>query len=210
MRRQIVIAGGLRLFEVQPWQRCFELDRLVGLTALAPDHRLDRFDPVIVARLVIDPQCGTRRTFRRFCKGDFGRVVGNDVDRPNAERGAPLVHLELRAAGKGGRRPEVLLVDGVEITAVAVDRKAWDRLPAMHLSEERAAGRDADGFCGPRPQKLWCEPSVFGRCNPDVEAGGDRPGSPGDTWRYGASETIAPVGSSIDGADQQQHRQYGA
>ena len=151
MRRQIVVAGGLCVFEVQPWQRCFELDRLVELAAVAPDHRLDSFDPVIVARLVIDPQCRTRRAFRRLCKGDFGRVVGDDVDRPNAERGARLAHLELFAAGKGGRSPEVLLVDGFEITAVAVVCTAWDGLPAMHLSEERAASRDADGFCGPRP-----------------------------------------------------------
>src|SRR5258707_5635818 len=30
----------------------------------------------------------SRRAFRRFCKGDFGRIVGDDDDRPNAERDA--------------------------------------------------------------------------------------------------------------------------
>ena len=60
----------------------------VGLTALAPDHRLDGFDAIIVACLIIDPQRRMRRALGGFGKGDFGRMVRDDFDRPAAERGA--------------------------------------------------------------------------------------------------------------------------
>jgi len=75
VRREVVIAGGLRLLEMQPRQRRFELDRLVGIASFTPDHGFDRFDPVIIARLIVDAQGRVRRSHGRLGKADLRWVV---------------------------------------------------------------------------------------------------------------------------------------
>ena len=135
MRCQIVITGGLGFFEMQPRQRFLDLDHLVGFAAVTPDHYLDAFDPVIVACLIVDPQRCPGRCRGGFCKGDLGRIVGNDFDWPASERRARLDHLELLTARKCRSGTEVLLVDSLEIAALAVDRQTRYRVPAMHLSQ---------------------------------------------------------------------------
>ena len=205
MRRQIVITGGLGFFEVQPGQRCLDLDRFVGFAAVAPDHYLDALDPVIVACLIVDPQRCPGRCRRRFCEGDLGRVVGNDFDWPASERRARLGHLELLAARKCRSGAEVLLVDSVEIAALTVDRQTRYRVPAMHLRQQRAAGRDADRLRRSRPQKLRRQSGVLGWGDPDVEARGQcgrSSGQGGDSARTSRSRqstpaSIAAISSSI-------------
>ena len=145
MRRQIVIAGRLGFLEVEAGQRQLEFDRLVlGLAALAAaDHRLDRLDPVIVGRLVVEAQRGARRGLRRLGEGDRRRVVGNDLDRPASEHRAALASrsscLPLRRAsprrGNSACRPP-----RNRCVSPSIARRGT-RAAAMHLREQRAAGR---------------------------------------------------------------------
>ena len=210
MRRQVVIAGGLRLLEVQAGQRHFELDRLVGIAAFAPDHRLDRFDPVIVARLIIDAQRRMRRAFGRFCEGDLGRVVGNDLDLPVAERRARLRHRELACRSSRSPRPGNSACRPRRNRGSPHRSRGAGPTAAMHLREQLAAGRDADRLACLRPQELRRQPGIFGRRHPDVEAGGDRrrpPAISGAKARTRRSRQSAP---GVDRADQQQDRQDGA
>ncbi len=133
MRRQIVVARRLSLFEVQPGERQRQFDRLVGLAVRAPDHRLDVLDPVIVLGLIVEPQYGAGGPFGRSGESDGRRIVGHDLDRPIAERGAVLRHLEPLAGGQGRRNLEVLLVDCGEVARLAVDDEARQAVAVMHL-----------------------------------------------------------------------------
>jgi hypothetical protein len=161
MRRQIVIAGRLRLLEMQARQGQFELDRLLGVAARlgrirAADHRLDALDAIIVAGLVIEAQRGARRALGRLGEGDGRRVVGDDLDRPIAEHRAALQYRQLLALGQRRLDPKILLVDWLEIARLAVDRQARHRVTAMHLSEQGAAGRDLHRFLVAGAQELRC------------------------------------------------------
>ena len=95
MRRQIVITGRLRVFQMQPGERQFELDRLLRrrisrLVARAMNNRLDALHSVIVAGAIIEPQRGARGALRRLSEGDRRRVVRHDLDRPLAQCCAAL------------------------------------------------------------------------------------------------------------------------
>src|SRR6516165_2094558 len=77
MRREIMIAGGLRFLEVQTGQRGLDFDRLVGLAAVAANDSFDTFDAIIVACPVVDPQRRARGRLGWFCEGNFRRIVGD-------------------------------------------------------------------------------------------------------------------------------------
>src|SRR6185312_9536128 len=137
MRRQILVVGAGRLAQVQAGQRQLDLDLLFGVTALTADYRLDRLDPVIVGRLVFEAQRGAGGALRRLAERGGRRVVGDDRDRPFAERGSALAHGERLAFGQGRLGAEVLLVDGLEIAGVVVDRQPWQAAAAVDLREQR-------------------------------------------------------------------------
>src|SRR6202047_1649385 len=104
-----------------------------------------------------------RRAFGRFCKGDLGWVVRDDLYLPVAERRAGLRHSELLTGRQGRGGPEVLLVDRIEVAALPVNRETRNRLAAMHLGEQLAAGRDTQHFRSSGAQELRRLPGVVGR-----------------------------------------------
>ena len=77
----------------------------------------------------------------------------------------------------------------------------------MHLGEEHAAGRDGDrsGIAG--AQELRRQPGIFGRRNPQVEAGRHCGAAPVEARRQCPHRALAPIGARVYDRQHQEDRQ---
>src|SRR5712691_3313451 len=117
---------------------------------------------------------------------------------------------ERRASGQGGFDTEIMLVDCGEIARFRIDRQARHGIAAMHLGEQHAAGRNPHRLAIAGPQELRRQPGVFGRRQPQIKAGRDRWRPAGKVRQKRPRHPVAPIGTGIDRAEQQQHRQHRA
>src|SRR5271156_3943057 len=136
MRRQILIACRACFLEVEARQRQFDLDLVVGLPTLPTDHGLDRLDPIIIGRLIFEPQRGAWCPLWRLNKSGDRRVVWDDLDRPMAERRAALTYRQRLTFGQYRLSAEIVLVDRLKVARRLVDRQMRHAAPAMYLGQQ--------------------------------------------------------------------------
>src|SRR6185312_16834944 len=121
---------------------------LAAGVADAGDERLGALDAVVVARLVLEAQRRALRALRRLGELDLGRQVGNDGDRPAAERVATLLDRQPAAGGERSAALVIALVDAAELGRLVVDCEARHAAAAMHLGQHDAAGGNRERLRG--------------------------------------------------------------
>ena len=211
MRRQVVIArrrcASLRCW---PGSGRSSVERLAPSgSSLRRITRLDAFDAVIVGGLVFEPQRAALGVLRRLGEGDGRRQVGDDGDRPGAERAAVLLTASRLPAVMVALPLKLLSSMRAKSVALVVEHEPRQRAAAMHLGQHaccRSAPRPA---AAPAPAAGI---AAAGRCSraasPRCRARRPRPAAPGAKLGVEARTMRSrPIAAGIDRAEHQHQRQ---